>query len=110
MVNGLCYESGREMPHGMQVLAAGKIIENEAAVMLQVLKEVDVNCQFCKHAGFNPPCAEDTVITPCGACQYPCNCPCRGCHENSKYEWCGATEALRILAVTEGNGQASKKD
>ena len=100
MPNGLCYESGREMPPGMQILAAGKIIENEAAVMLQVLKEVDVDCQYCKYAGFNPPCAEEPFLIECGKCRYAC--PCRDCHENSKYEWCGATEALKRLSAADG--------
>lgn len=101
MSNGLSYESGREMPPGMQMLAAGKIIENEAAVMLQVLQEVDVDCRFCKHTYFNPPCAEEPLFIECGKCQY--TCPCRGCHENSKYEWCGATEALKRLAGRKGD-------
>lgn len=96
MSKGLSYESGRDMPPGMQVLAAGKIIEIEAAVMLQVLKEVDVECAFCKYANFNPPCAEEAAMTTCDKCQYVC--PCRGCHENDKYEWCGATEARKRLA------------
>lgn len=101
MANGLCYESGRDMPPGMQVLAAGKIIENEAAVMLQALKEVDVDCTFCKHAHFDVPCAEEEGLPSCKKCTY--ECPCRGCHENSKYEWCGATEARKRLAERKGD-------
>ena len=100
MTKGLRYETGRDMPAGMQVLAVGKIIENEAAAMLLVLQEVDVDCQFCKHANFNVPCAETETLPRCKECQYVC--PCRECHENSKYEWCGAAEANKRLADLKG--------
>lgn len=100
MAGGLRYETGREMPPGMQALAANKFIEIEAGVMLQVLKEVDMDCQFCCHASFEVPCAEETPMVFCDKCKY--TCPCSGCRDNSKYEWCGAEEARRRLAKMRG--------
>lgn len=98
MANGLRYESGRDMPPGMQALMADKILEIEAAVMLQVLKLVDVDCTFCKHASVDVPCIENVPMVFCDKCPY--TCPCSGCIENSKYEWCGAKEALcRLEAI-----------
>lgn len=103
MAKGLSYGSGRDMPPGMQALAASKFIELEAAMMLQVLKEVDIDCQFCKHAGFGAPCLdeeEEELVTSCDKCQHTCSC--RGCYDNSKYEWCGATEARKRLTEMKG--------
>lgn len=100
MSNGLCYESGRDMPPGMQVAMAKKIIEEEAKVRLEVVMELDIDCLFCKHATFDTPCIEKEELPDCEKCQ--CICNCRGCVDNSKYEWCGATEARRRLAETKG--------
>lgn len=123
MAGGLRYETGREMPPGMQELMAKriieeivnnaqqvvetciqvtektveKIVENESLVMLAALKMVDADCSFCKYAGGKLPCEEHSIVFPCVVCRYS-NCPCNGCRENSKYEWCGAEEALRRLA------------
>lgn len=95
MANGLRYESSKDMPQGMQALMAEKIVEIEAAVMLQVLKLVDVDCTFCKHASFDVPCIEEVPLVFCDKCPY--TCPCSGCIENSKYEWCGSVEAMRRM-------------
>ena len=104
MAKGLCYESGRDMPPGMQALAANKMIELEAAMMLQVLKETDIDCQFCRHASFEIPCLdmdEEDMLPSCDICQHVCHC--RGCYDNNKYEWCGATEARKRLAEMKGD-------
>lgn len=121
MAGGLRYESGREMPPGMQELMAKRIIEeivnnaqqvvetcvqvaektvetiveNESLVMLAVIKTIDADCSFCKYAGGKLPCEADSIVISCAGCQY--DCPCNGCRENSKYEWCGAEEAIRRL-------------
>lgn len=97
MGNGLRYETGRDMPPGMQELAAKSILSKEAGVMLQVLKEVDADCTFCARAGMELPCADETPIVLCRECQRM-DCPCYGCIENSQYRWCGAEEALKRLA------------
>lgn len=101
MAKGLSYESGRDMPSGMQALAAGKFIELEAAMMLQVLKEVDENCVYCKHASFNTPCLQEAVVPSCKKYQHICTC--RECYDNSKYEWCGAAEARKRLTEQKGD-------
>lgn len=100
MANGLTFERGRDMPLGMQILAATKIIEQKADPKLQALMEVDVDCTFCLHATFEPPCADEEPMVFCAKC--PDTCPCGGCYENSKYEWCGDEEALRRLAERKG--------
>lgn len=104
MAGGLRYETGREMPPGMQELMAKRFVEQlkqnavqNAVVMAEVLKKVDVDCEFCKNAGGNTPCNDDSIAFSCDGCAY--DCPCNGCRENSKYEWCGADEALNRLGL-----------
>ena len=97
MVGGLHYDTGRDMPPGMQEMAARSILSKEAGVMLQVLKEVDADCQFCARAGMEQPCAAETPIPLCKDCQRT-ECPCFGCVDNSGYRWCGAEEALKRLS------------
>ena len=86
------------MPPGMQIAAAKAFLCNEAGAMLAVLQQVDVDCKFCVAAGKEPPCIEDEDEPPCTECMYA-QCLCKGCVENSKYQWCGAEEALRRLAM-----------
>ena len=64
--------------------------------MLAALMEVDVECRFCSRAEAVLPCADETPVPWCRECQRT-ECPCFGCHENSRYTWCGAEEALRRL-------------
>lgn len=104
MAGGLRYETGREMPPGMQELMANRFVEQirqnavqNAVVMLAVLKTVDMDCEFCKYAGGKMPCAEDSIAFSCDGCQY--DCPCNDCRNNSKYEWCGAEEAQNRLVL-----------
>lgn len=100
VANGLTFERGRDMPLGMQILAATKIIEQKTDPKLQALMEVDVDCSFCLHATLEPPCADEVPMVFCTKCPY--TCPCSECYENSKYEWCGDEEALRRLADMKG--------
>lgn len=116
MAGGLRYETGREMPSGMQEIFANHIVEEitkrEAeqiaceAMLKAALKMVDADCSFCKYAGGKLPCEEESIAFPCAGCQY--GCPCNGCRENSQYEWCGAEEALMRLAEM-GEKYAEKK-
>lgn len=99
MAGGLRYESGRDMPPGMQVLAAGKMLELEAAAMLQAIKQVDMDCTFCKHANCDPPCTRAVPMVFCNNCGYVCHC--KGCVDNCRYEWCGAVEARMRMKMME---------
>lgn len=98
MSGGLRYESGRDMPPGMQIAAAKEFLCREAGAMLAVLQQVDVDCRFCMHTDEEVPCAEEAVLTGCDKCQHT-KCKCCDCKDNSKYQWCGAEEAMRRLAV-----------
>ena len=103
MARGLQYDSGRDMPPGMQVAMARKIIENEVAALMAALKETDADCQFCTHAWNEVPCmdipaTDETVFVACGNCPHK-ECPCRNCKDKSDYKWCGAEEANRRLAA-----------
>ena len=98
MAGGLSYDSGREMPQGMQIAAAKQFLGNEAAAMLAVLKLVDVDCEFCINAWNEMPCADTIPEVWCPECKEQ-KCHCCGCTDNSKYQWCGAEEALRRLEI-----------
>lgn len=103
MSRGLQYDSGRDMPPGMQVAMARKIIENEVAALIAALKETDVDCQFCTHAWNEAPCmdipaTDEIIVAGCGACPNE-ECTCHSCKEKSNYKWCGAEEANRRLAA-----------
>lgn len=98
MAGGLRYETGRDMPPGMQIAAAKEFLCREAGTMLAVLQQVDENCEFCVNAGHEYPCSDVTPEDWCPNCKAT-DCPCHGCVENSKYQWCGAEEAMRRLAM-----------
>lgn len=103
MSRGLQYDSGRDMPPGMQVAMARKIIENEVAALIAALKETDADCQFCTHAWNEAPCmdipaTDEIIVAGCGACPNE-ECTCHSCKEKSNYKWCGAEEANRRLAA-----------
>lgn len=112
MAQGLRYEAGRDLPLGMQELLAKhylgqKVTEaltQENAVLLAVLKELDQNCLFCANASNSIvyPCADMNIddaiaIGGCKKCPHT-NCVCNSCENHSKYNWCGAEEALCRLA------------
>ena len=97
MAGGLRYDSGRDMPSGMQMAAAKEFLCNEAGAMLAVLKEVDTECRFCVNARTENPCVDSAPENWCPECSYT-QCECHGCKNNSKYRWCGAAEALHRLA------------
>ena len=103
MAGGLHYDTGRDMPPGMQEMVIKSVLSKEAGVLLQALKNVDVDCRFCARANLELPCADETPIPICKQCQRT-ECPCFGCMGNSGYRWCGAEEALRRLAATNENG------
>ena len=100
MANGLTFERGRDMPLGMQILAATKIIERKSDPKLLALMDTDVDCRYCIHAVQEKPCLYEELMVPCSKCTH--TCICAGCYENSKYEWCGDEEALRRLAERKG--------
>ena len=99
MAGGLRYESGRDMPPGMQIAAAREFLCREAGVMLAALQDVDAECKYCLYASMDTPCTDQAVATACTECEHE-QCPCHGCEENSKYKWCGAEKAQkRLLAM-----------
>lgn len=98
MSNGLRYESGRDMPQGMQMAAARQFLCQEAGAMLAVLQVVDTDCQFCAYAGATAPCREKEEDYVCKQCGFP-QCHCYNCTNNSNYKWCGAEEAMKRLAI-----------
>lgn len=100
MANGLTFERGRDMPLGMQILAATKIIEQKRDAKELALMDVDVDCKYCIHALQERPCLYEEPMVSCSKCRH--TCPCSGCYENSKYEWCGDEEALRRISDMKG--------
>ena len=98
MSNGLRYDSGRDMPPGMQIVAAKQFLCNEAGAMLAVLQHVDKECEFCVNAWKETPCWDSIPDEWCPDCKEK-SCPCCECVGNSKYQWCGAEEAMRRLAA-----------
>lgn len=65
-----------------QAMAIMKLrMEREAAVA--ALKRLDVECKFCAHSKRPAACSETDIL--CDACEL--DCACKGCRENSKWEW-----------------------
>lgn len=52
------------------------------------LKAADLSCEFCLHAGNQPPDCDGE----CDRCQK--NCACAGCQNNSSWRWSGAKARL----------------
>lgn len=99
MQNGLRYESGRDMPPGMQIAAAKAFLCSEAGAMLAALQVADTACMFCvNNRKTNCLGADITPENWCTECLYT-GCACYGCADKSKYHWCGAEEAMRRLAA-----------
>ena len=110
MSGGLRYNAGRDMPPGMQELLARhylgqkatQILTQENTVLLAVMAQVDIDCQFCAHAGHgsceNTTETVEATVEGCISCSHT-ECSCHTCHDNSKYIWCGAEEALNRLAL-----------
>ena len=104
MARGLQYDSGRDMPLGMQVAMARKIIEDEVAALMAALKETDADCQFCAHAWNEAPCMDlpidnESFVAGCDNCPQK-ECACHNCRVKSNYKWCGAEESSRRLTET----------
>ena len=100
MSNGLTFERPRDMPLGMRIQAAMKILRRKPDVRMLVIADLDVDCRYCKHTAFNPPCVEEVPMALCDNCEWVC--PCRGCNNNSRYEYCGDDEALRRMEQKNG--------
>ena len=112
MAGGLRYESGRDLPLGMQELLARhylgqkvtQTLIQENAVLMAVVKVLDQNCQFCANTSNSIayPCGDMSIddaiaLGGCKKCPHT-NCACNSCVDHSKYNWCGAEEALSRLA------------
>ena len=121
MGKGLQYDTGREMPPGMQELLARhylgqkatQILTQENAVLMAVLQQIDIDCQFCAHAWFSEPCEilasdEDYDVAGCDQCPHT-ECGCHSCRYNSNYRWCGAEEALSRLAKIQEDETEGRK-
>lgn len=58
--------------------------------LIAALKEVDINCKFCKNHDNPVPCQKAPAEFVCDECSY--DCPCRTCQDNSNYIWRGEVD------------------
>lgn len=83
------HETGRDS-------AAGKLSEalihltKERELLIGCLKEIDTECAYCKHNQKAAPCLEKEPTLDCETCT--CDCICKDCRDNSKWEWKGMNE------------------
>ena len=94
-----CYEDDcltplfRETADLIEQLTAGNAkAEAERDALIEQIKERH-DCMDCKHNDF---CefdgADDAIVFDCMNCVQE-ECPCAGCCDSSRWEWCGLTEA-----------------
>lgn len=64
-------------------------LTKDREALIAIVKKLDTNCAYCKHNA-NKELWKTTLVSGCAKC--PLVCHCRGCVENSKWEWIGEEE------------------